>query len=246
MVSSSPVPAEVRFSRIPSPARCGVFPFLRLSLLLFLFFAAIALLPAAAESVASVLNASGYSGSQRQAIESAVHRLETAGVPGSLLLPRLAEGIARGVAPGRLLKVLDRNGTLLLRARAILQSTPDGRSLLSDRSAWSLTATLLAAGGKTADIERLAQASGANSASYRASALLYGSLERWGLDAQQSLGVSIAALHSDLPSRQYSSISAIFVQGRAMSIPPSRLVARVLHALPKVHSYEELKRRVLY
>lgn len=203
-------------------------------------------LPAGAESLSSILDHSPYSSAARQQIAAAVHRADQEGIPQSILLPRLQEGIARGVPSRLIIEVLRRNTEQLISARALLKSVVGGDALLADQSAWSLTATLLAAGMRPSSLESLAGACGANSLTYRSAALLYGSLASWGLDGKQSLRVCLAVIHSHLPVDQYSGVSQIFVRSRAMRIPPDRMVERLLTALPSAVNYEELEQQVLF
>lgn len=203
-------------------------------------------LPLGAESLSSILSHSPYSPSERQQIASAIHRAGQEDVPQGMLLPRLQEGIARGVSSELIIEVLRHNTDQLVSARSLLRSVAGGDALLADQSAWSLTATLLAARVRPLSVERLARASEANSLTYRSAVLLYGSLANWGIDGKQTLQVCLAVIHSHLPAGQYSGISQIFVRSREMRIPPDRMVERLLNALPRAANYEDLEQQVLY
>lgn len=218
----------------------------RVAAFLALFLACFATVPAAAQSISSILSHSSYTSTDRQQIESTIRRAEQDGIPRDMLVPRLQEGISRHAPAALVLQVLRRNVAHLVAARSILENAPGGEEVLADQSAWSLTATLLAAGVASSDILGLASASKGNSLTYRSAALLYGSLTGWGLNARQALQVCLAAAHSHLPASQYSGISDIFVRARAMRIPPARMVARLLDALPQAGTYEDLEREVLY
>jgi hypothetical protein len=163
-----------------------------------------------------------------------------------MLLPRLEQGIAREASSQAVVKVLTHNAELLVRARTVLQSVRGGKSFVADRSAWSLTAMVLETGARPSSVRSLVNASGGITRTYRSAVLLYAALVTWGLVSRESLSICIAVIHSRLPASQYGGISDIFVQGRSLRIPPEHLAARLLDALPRTATYEDLKREVLY
>ncbi len=102
----------------------GNAPPLRLFIILAGLLAA-ALLPA--QSLEDALARGRFSPEQKRAIEEQFREAALKGIPVSLLLPRLEEGIAKKVPAGRLQEALRGQAGLLLEARALLSRNPRRR-----------------------------------------------------------------------------------------------------------------------
>jgi hypothetical protein len=204
---------------------------------------AAAMLPA--QSLEAALARSRFSPEQQRAIEEQFREAALQGIPLSLLLPRLEEGIAKKVPAARLQEALRGQAGLLLEARALLVETPGGEALLADPASWARTANLLAGALPAAEVRRLAGFCAKRPADYRQATSLYLSLVEWGLDrgkAQELLG---ALLDSRLPGESFPGVMEILVEGRRQRLAPEELVRRLLLHLPDTVSMEELKRRTL-
>ena len=205
---------------------------------------AAAMLPA--QSLEAALARSRFSPEQQRAIEEQFREAALQGIPLSLLLPRLEEGIAKKVPAARLQEALRGQAGLLLEARALLVETPPGgEALLADPASWARTANLLAGALPAAEVRRLAGFCAKRPADYRQATSLYLSLVEWGLDrgkAQELLG---ALLDSRLPGESFPGVMEILVEGRRQRLSPEELVRRLLLHLPDTVSMEELKRRTL-
>jgi hypothetical protein len=201
---------------------------------------------AAALDLESILAKSSYSPEEKQTIQSIFRQADQAGVPRDLILPRLAEGIAKGVRFTQTAQVLSNALAWLEKARALMESTPEGRGLVSDQASWSLSATLLETGAGEQEIQTLETAARGNGAAYRMAGFLHASLVGWGLPRPLSLQVTLAALRSPLPPPQYVAIVDLFEQGRRQRISPERLAERVMEALRSAKDAGDLRRAVLY
>jgi hypothetical protein len=204
---------------------------------------AAAMLPA--QSLEAALARSRFSPEQQRAIEEQFREAALQGIPVSLLLPRLEEGIAKKVPAARLQEALRGQAGLLLEARALLVGTPGGEALLADPASWARTANLLAGALPAAEVRRLAGFCAKRPADYRQATSLYLSLVEWGLDrgkAQELLG---ALLDSRLPGESFPGVMEILVEGRRQRLAPEELVRRLLLHLPDTVTMEELKRRTL-
>jgi len=204
---------------------------------------AAAMLPA--QSLEAALARSRFSPEQQRAIEEQFREAALQGIPLSLLLPRLEEGIAKKVPAARLQEALRGQAGLLLEARALLVETPGGEALLADPASWARTANLLAGALPAAEVRRLAGFCAKRPADYRQATSLYLSLVEWGLDrgkAQELLG---ALLDSRLPGESFPGVMEILVEGRRQRLSPEELVRRLLLHLPDTVTMEELKRRIL-
>lgn len=204
---------------------------------------AAAMLPA--QSLEAALARSRFSPEQQRAIAEQFREAALQGIPVSLLLPRLEEGIAKKVPAARLQEALRGQAGLLLEARALLVGTPGGEALLADPASWARTANLLAGALPAAEVRRLAGFCAKRPADYRQATSLYLSLVEWGLDrgkAQELLG---ALLDSRLPGESFPGVMEILVEGRRQRLAPEELVRRLLLQLPNTVSMEELKRRTM-
>ena len=204
---------------------------------------AAAMLPA--QSLEAALARSRFSPEQQRAIEEQFREAALQGIPLSLLLPRLEEGIAKKVPAARLQEALRGQAGLLLEARALLVGTPGGEALLADPASWARTANLLAGALPAAEVRRLAGFCAKRPADYRQATSLYLSLVEWGLDrgkAQELLG---ALLDSRQPGESFPGVMEILVEGRRQRLAPEELVRRLLLHLSDTATMEELKRRTL-
>lgn len=200
----------------------------------------------AALDLDSILARSGYSATEKEAIQSILSQADQQKVPRDLLLPRLAEGVAKGARFQLTVDVLSSSLRSLERARTLLESLPEGRNLLADPAAWSITATLLETGAKEQEIQMLEDTAQGNSSVYRKAGFLHASLTSWGLSRQASLNVALTALRSKLPPDQYLGVVDVFEEGRQKRISPDHLAERVTQALSEAKDLDDLRRAVLY
>jgi hypothetical protein len=204
---------------------------------------AAAMLPA--QSLETALARSRFPPEQQRAIEEQFREAALQGIPVSLLLPRLEEGIAKKVPAARLQEALRGQAGLLLEARALLVGTPGGEALLADPASWARTANLLAGALPAAEVRRLAGFCAKRPADYRQATSLYLSLVEWGLDRGKAQELVGALLDSRQPGESFPGVMEILVEGRRQRLAPEELVRRVLLHLPDTVSMEELKRRTL-
>ena len=220
----------------------GNAPPLRLFMILAGLLAA-ALLPA--QSLEDALARGRFSLEQKRAIEEQFREAALKGIPVSLLLPRLEEGIAKKVPAGRLQEALRGQAGLLLEARALLVETPGGEELLADPSSWARTANLLAGALPAAEVRRLAALCAKRPADYRSATSLYLSLVEWGLDRGKAEELLGALLASRQTGESFPGVMQILMEGRRQRLAPEELVRRLLQYLPETATMEELKRRTL-
>ena len=204
---------------------------------------AAAMLPA--QSLETALARSRFPPEQQRAIEEQFREAALQGIPVSLLLPRLEEGIAKKVPAARLQEALRGQAGLLLEARALLVGTPGGEALLADPASWARTANLLAGALPAAEVRRLAGFCAKRPADYRQATSLYLSLVEWGLDRGKAQELVGALLDSRQPGESFPGVMEILVEGRRQRLAPEELVRRLLLHLSDTATMEELKRRTL-
>lgn len=200
----------------------------------------------AAESLEEVLAASRYAPRHSEAVRALFEEARSDGIPDELLLPRFKEGLAKKIPPARVQAVLRQNLRHLQEARALLAQTEAGPSLLADAAAWLRTANLLTAGVAPADIAAIASASRSRPGDYRQATALYMSAVDWGLEREEALGLTSAALASELPGESFAGLMETLAAGRRQRIAPEELLTRIREQLPHARSLEELQERVLY
>lgn len=202
--------------------------------------------PAFGQDLSSVLSSSGFTESQKGELTAEVAHDSAVGIPSSMLVPRIQEGIAKGIGFQRILAVVRRTSALLVQARGMLLGSSAGSRLIDDRSAWSLAAALIDSGVDPAAIEGIARASGGNGSSFRHASVLYTALVEWGVSAARSLALAESVQSSRLGPRDYSAIVDLFALGRSRSIQADRMAERILGAFRDAKDFTDLKRRVLY
>jgi hypothetical protein len=204
---------------------------------------AAAMLPA--QSLEEALARSRFSSGERSAIEEQFREAVLQGIPASLLLPRLEEGIAKKVPAPRLQEALRGQSGLLLEARALLLGTPGGEALLADPASWARTANLLSGALPAAEVRLLAGYCAGRPLDYRPATSLYLSLVEWGLERGQAQGLLRALLESKHSGESFPGVMEIFVEGRRQRLAAEELVRRLLLQLPGTSTMEELKRKIL-
>ncbi len=210
-----------------------------------LLAAALRPLPLGAEGLQSLLERSGYTASAREEIRILFARAGKEGVPEALLLPRLAEGLAKKISAPRLQAALRQHLAQLRQARALLEQVPGGERIAGDEASWARTANLIAAGVQPGDLARLVQAGAARPEAYRPATYVYASLIAWGLQVDEALALVEALLSSPLPADQFAAVPELLAQGRRLRVAPEELVRRLLEELPHADGIERLRERVM-
>lgn len=211
---------------------------------LFLLLALLRPLPVAAEDLASALDRGRYQGPERSRIEEFFAQSAAMGVPGEALLPRVQEAAAKSAPAGRLLSVLERERSLLLQARDLLQATQDGAAQLADPASWSRTANLLNSGLTPREVSALVRACGRRPAEYRPASYLYVALLDWGLPAEAALALVDDVLDSSLPGPDFPGIVDLLAEGRRRRLPLEQSLERLRTELPRTRGLADLRRRL--
>lgn len=217
--------------------------------LLYVIFSWLTIYPRASvfgDNIQSVLQKSGYSQSQREAINRVIVEAEKDGIPQELLLPRLEEGIAKKVAGEKMLEALRDDIRRLREAREILMEVEGGWTLIEDRSSWARTANLLAGGASPQEVKQIAASSRNRWKDYRSATYLFFSLIQWGLAREISLKLTMAVLQSSITGEEFPGILDLLVEGRRLRIQPETVAERIRNVLPEIKTLEELKEIVIY
>ena len=234
---------DLALTRLQAAGRAASPPRLLLIPLLFGGLLAAAWLPA--QSLEAALARGRFASEQQRALEGLFREAESQGIPVSLLLPRLEEGIAKKVPSARLQEALRLQAGLLLEARDLLAQTPGGDSLLADPASWARTANLLSGVLPADEVRLLAGDCARRPADFRPATSLYLSLVEWGLERGRARELLRALLDSRLQSQGFPVVMEILVEGRRQRLAPEELARRLLLQIPQAASTEELKRRIL-
>ena len=216
--------------RFPQPLFIGC--------LLFLFVGSLG----SAQTVDSTLGRSPYSESQKTEITVFFTRMEHAGIPFELLLPKLQEGIAKRVPAHRVLTVLEAEAESLVQARTLLAHIEGGQLVLSDRASWARTANLLSGGIPRDEIEALIELCVSRTGTYRPASYLYVALSDWGLDRKPAMDLITALLDSSIPPDRYMGVMDLITTGRRRRIAAEELARRIQEHLGHVTTLEELEK----
>ena len=198
--------------------------------------------------VEDLLSRADYSGSAEARIESVFERADSDDVPSEFLVPRLAEGVAKGVPGSRVAAVLEGRLDTLLSARRILEDNqyPVAAGQSGSRGLWSAAALLLWDDSPEQHLARLARESGGRRPALRESFSLYASLIAWGLSRSQALEIGVATLSSDLNVADYPGIVRILTEARTQRIPIPQVIERIVNEIPQSGSLSGLRERVIY
>lgn len=199
-------------------------------------------LPIGAENVESALARSRYSETQKDTIILLFTQAEDSGIPAALLLPKLEEGIAKGVPASKMVQALRRELQYLERARALLRQSPVEEYWFSDTAFWARTANLLAVGVSDGEIERLIQLCTRHPQGYRPATYLYVAIQDWGLDREPAFDLIGSLLASSIPPDSYLGVLDLLAGGRRRRIPPEELVQRIRENLEQATSIKELEK----
>lgn len=200
--------------------------------------------PVAAQSLDDLLDRSAFSATDRQEIVELFATADAARVPEDLLLPRLAEGVAKRVPPARILAALRNEVRSLLDARAFLREI-DADLLLDDAASWARTANLLDADIDEDAVALLARAAAQRPRSFRPASALLVSLLEWGVQETDATALAAAAVGSAIDPSDYPVVVDILAEGRIQRIDVASIVERLLEKLPEARSARSLRRSVL-
>jgi hypothetical protein len=199
-------------------------------------------LPIGAQSVESALARSRYSEAQKDTIIHLFTQAEDSGIPAGLLLPKLEEGIAKGVPASRMVQALRRELQHLEQARALLLQSSAEKYWLSDTAFWARTANLVAVGVSDGEIERLIELCTRHPEGYRPATYLYVAIQDWGLDREPAFDLIGSLLASSIPPDSYMGVLDLLAGGRRRRIPPEELVQRIRENLEHVTSIKDLEK----
>jgi hypothetical protein len=198
-------------------------------------------LPVFPQSVESALARSGYTAVQKESIAAFFREVEDAGIPSEMLLPKLEEGIAKGVPAPRVLRALEREAENLVETRALLLGSAAGERLLEDPASWARAANLLAVGVSEGEIEELVALCGGRCAGFRPASYLYVALREWGLDMEPALDLIGSLLASSIAADEYMGVMDLLAGGRRRRIPPEELIQRIRDNVKEASSIKELE-----
>jgi hypothetical protein len=207
--------------------------------------AAVAPVVTGADTLHSVLGRSGYGSPDQNAIRQLFAEADEAGVPEELLLPRLAEGVAKRVPAARLREALRLHVDGLLVARELLIEA-GAHSISAEPASWARAANLLNAGMSSASIRELAAAaSETRLESFRPASALLVSLIDWGLAEAAALRLAVAVTRSVLAPDEYAMVIDLLVEGRTRRVDPEEMAERLIQLLPRIRSANDLRRFAL-
>lgn len=201
---------------------------------------------AQAQDVDGVLSRGDYSSAEEQRVRVVFDRAESTGVPGEMLIPRLAEGVAKGVPAARLIPVLDARLDSLVTARQVFEEHGVDTSLPGRRGLWNAAALLIWDDAPRDHLEAIVSAAPVDTDRLRPGFSLYASLVDWGLRRNEALAVSEATVASPLPAEDFPAVVSILTTARQERIPVTRAVDRLTSALPNASEVSDLREEVLY
>lgn len=199
-------------------------------------------LPISAQSVDSALARSGYSQTHKDSIMTFFAETEESDIPAELLLPKLEEGIAKGIPAPRVLDALMKEAGHLRQTRALILRSEEGQRLLADPASWARTANLLAVGVSEEEIQELIALCKHRIEGFRPATYLYVAVSQWGLARKPAFDLIGALLASSIPPKSYMGVMDLMAGGRRRRIAPEELVQRIRQHLEHAESIKELEK----
>ncbi|MFO7731252.1 MAG: hypothetical protein R6V86_10870 [Spirochaetia bacterium] len=196
--------------------------------------------------VEGILEEYGYSESDIQGVLKVFLGAENKGVPGAMLVPRVQEGVAKGVPALRLQGALKRDIDYLMSARRLFAEAEAEEVFLNRESQWKRAANMLAADFGSDELGRLIQICREDPDKFRPISLLYASLSTWGLSKEDGLAVAEALVSSAIPAEEYEGILDLYRNARRERIRPEELTDRITERAGSSVSVEELERMILH
>ncbi|MFP4180612.1 MAG: hypothetical protein ACLFSA_11215 [Spirochaetaceae bacterium] len=199
----------------------------------------------AAERVKESLKETGYSPEDVQKVLDVYAQAESEKIPLELLMSRVQEGAAKGVAAGRLASALERDIDNLRVARNLLEEVEGGDALVGKREQWQRAANMRAAGMDDEEIQSLAYICREKPEAFRHSTILYVSLTKWGLSKEETLDVTAALVYSSIPSEEYEGVLELYRKAQRERMRPEVLSERLVEQLTSADSIEQIEERIL-
>ena len=196
---------------------------------------------AVGQSLDSLLERSSFSERERTEVINAVERAVEARVPVELLLPRVAEAIAKRVSVDGIVASVERDRAMFVESRRLLLDVGAGE-LVSNHATWARTANLLRAGVPAFAVQRLAGAVSTRPELFRPASILLVSLYDWGISADDAADLASATTQSVLSPEQYPIVLDLLIGARSRRIPLRDAVELLIDSLPVATSLREIRR----
>lgn len=236
----------------------GTFPKYYIAVLLIMFMISGGVLSAASawdEGLFWVMDKFGVPENEQTLLVETIREFESQGVPPSVLIPRVEEGIAKHIPAGRIQSVIEREGSAYIEARSIITqvvSEQEAQTLTRNLSLWTRTATLLLQGvenRRAAELLSLFSGPGQTEnrwERYRYGTLLYTALIDWGLSDSESFRIISAVAASDIPAGDYKGVMDILLSSSRYRVSVPEMIERIEQVSSQVSSIEQMSIRVLY
>lgn len=196
-------------------------------------------------SIQAILEASDYSKSEIFGLQEIFKEALELSIPAVLLVPKLQEGIAKGIPAARLSQALKRDLEYLDQARRLIERLEGADELIQRDAVWQRTAHMLLAGVEESEVASLLEICVDTPSVYRAASILYVSLKKWGLTKQENMDLIEAVVRSPIPPDEYIGMIDLFRLARARRIDPDELITRIQSHAPFTENIQDLHRRII-
>ena len=200
----------------------------------------------ASSKVEGILEEHGYTRTEIQSVLNSFELAESKDIPGDMLVPRVQEGVAKGVPVPRLQMALKNDIEYLMSARRLFAEAEAEEVFLNREDQWKRAANMLAAGFGSDELANLIQICKVDPEKFRPLSLLYASLSTWGLSKEDGLLVTKALVSSSISTEEYEGILDLYRTARRERIRPEELTERIATQAGSSKSVEELKRVILH
>jgi len=196
--------------------------------------------------VEGILEDHGYTRTEIGGVLSIFEMAESQDIPGDMLVPRVQEGVAKGVPASSLQAALKRDVDYLINAQRLFAQAESEEVFLNREGEWKRAANMLAAGFGSEELAKLIQICKENPEKFRPISFLYASLSSWGLSEADGLLVAEALVSSSIPTEEYEGILDLYRTARRERIRPEELSRRIAVSAGSSEGVDELERMILH
>ena len=184
-----------------------------------------------AEELDAVLDSSGYAAEERVRIREIHDEARARGIPTTVLVDRIQEGIAKAVPAPRLVAALRDDVLRLETVRSLLGDAVAGERILADPASWERAATLLRAGWPAERLMQLAAICEPRPEAFRAASLLWIAIVDWGASQESAEELTSAAVESGIPDESFPRVASLLVDATRRRVPEPQAVRMIAEAL---------------
>ena len=194
------------------------------------------------DGIAGALAHSGFSAASESVISELVLQAAADGIPSELLLPRVQEGVSKGVDAELVIDALSEEILYLTTSRDIIRRLPDGELILDDTSNWFRAANFLKSGQSEEALFLVAQVSAVKPDAFRPATLLFLSISEWGIEPDSALALVEAVVASNVDPQAYPEVTGLLSDAQRSRLDLTAAARQIAEQLRDGKSLRQIAR----